>query len=130
MAGDIFDIFQLNNADLPAQMLARQMDRLDRSSDYTGSARTVINTVVFILIRFLEYRMDVTRGNDRTGAYLFADTEKAAHVGKGADDKRDQFEKALQLDCFQFLKPIFGPAAKMELSDVASGRGNRCVGPT
>jgi len=118
----VFDTFWQNGQDLPAKMLIGQMPKLSRSSDYTGKAVAVVNTVTLLLLRFVLYRMDTTFGNDHTGGYLFKDYEKTAYFAKTAEDKRDQLEKALQLDCVHRLQAYLGQNVKIELSDVSSGR--------
>ena len=89
--------------------------------------------------------MDMTRGHDPTGSYLFADAERVAAlaranvaeaaVGSTAEasrnpkggDLRDHFERALQLDCMRAIHPVLGRTAHLEVSDIAAGRADILV---
>lgn len=126
------------------RILERLVPRLLENPDYAETeARGPINAVLFHLLRFLEYRLDTTRGHDPAAAYLFADTERAAvqHVPKAAPpgpgrngsdgkggtpkaDRRDEFERALQLDCMHVMRAGFGGGVRLEMSDVAGGRAD------
>jgi hypothetical protein len=127
LAGNVFDTFWRNGQDLPSRLLASHMPLLRKSSDYAGIAASTVEAVAYMLLRLVEYRMDVTVGHDYTGGYLFKDTERTAYYGRTAGDKRDQFEKALQLDCMHRLHVFFGQAAKIEPSDIASGRADIAI---
>lgn len=117
-------------------IIRRILPRLELCEDYRSTeARLVVDAALWQLLRFLEYRMDTTRANDPSGAYLFADTErvpteKAAPQDTGAGkaggggDKRDFFEKQLQIDCMRFLNSGLGNCAKLEPIDIAGGRAD------
>jgi len=109
------------------------------------SAQPAVDAVLWSLIRFLDYRMDMTRGHDPTSNYLFADRERSApppapatpqaggkRAAKGGPapkggDQRDQFERELQLDCMRMIQPILARTARLEVSDIAAGRADILV---
>jgi hypothetical protein len=69
-------------------------------------------------------------GKGKTGAKAGAGAggkAKAKAKAKAKQDKRDYFEKALQLDCQRFLRAPLGRCARLEVSDVAGGRADILV---
>ncbi len=145
----------MRNAFTPmAQGLSPQVERIleEVAGKLTGhpdyapeTAQAAVDAVLWHLVRFLDYRMDMTRGHDPTGNYLFADRERAAPPpvppaqqtgGKGGakgspapkgGDQRDQFERELQLDCMRMIQPALARTARLEVSDVAAGRADILV---
>lgn len=117
------------------QIMDLVVAKLVQCPDYAREeARRCVNSVLWGLLRFLEFRMNMTRGNDPGSAYLFADTErihvKPKSVAKPADASsakaapRDYLEKELQLDCHKFLYVALGNSVKLEQSDLAGGRAD------
>jgi hypothetical protein len=117
------------------RILKTSQPLLVQCRDYRETeARAVVDAVFWNLLQFLNYRMDTTRGNDPSGSYLFAPTERIAtesgpeDTGSGKTktviDKRDYFEKQLQLDCMRFLRPALGVNVSLEPSDIAGGRAD------
>lgn len=118
------------------QILQGAIPALEGCGDYRDpEARAAVDAVLWNLLQFLEFRMETTRGNDYAAAYLFADTERVGSEPKAdghlvkpgkatSGDRRDHFEKELQLDCMRFLRPFLGRNARLEQSDVAGGRAD------
>lgn len=128
------------------RIIGKVVGKLAAHPDYASTeARPAVDAVLWNLVRFLDYRMDMTRGHDATGSYLFADTERAVVLSPASatraskvgvakssppsksSDRRDHFERDLQLDCMHMIQPTLGRTARLEASDIAAGRADILV---
>lgn len=128
------------------RIIEKVVRQLAAHPDYASTeARQAVDAVLWNLIRFLDYRMDMTRGHDPSGNYLFANAksaaapssedaskaggEEAAKSGPSSKggDRRDHFERELQLDCMRIIQSALGRTSRLEVSDIAAGRADILV---
>jgi hypothetical protein len=117
------------------RLLSRTVPLVAKATDYAdNTARSLIHSLLLNLFVFLEQCMTMTRGNDPNVGYLFEAEEKKVRQKQRplADrptqtvDKRDFFEKSLQLHCIRFLKAGM-LSCTVEPSDISGGRADILV---
>jgi len=115
------DYLSLQNNDISPvleRILEKCISILENIEDYKNQrVRQSFNVLLFLTLRFLENRMDMTKKNNPRLKYLF-ETEVAEKLPK---------EEELQNDYFQFMDGnISAGFTKVEVSDIASGRADVC----
>lgn len=86
-----------------------------------------VTAILWGLLNFLDYRMNTTKGHDKDGEYLFADSEWKFRSKAKDGIETDQLEKALQVDCMRSLRAFLGRNAHLETSDIGGGRADISV---
>jgi hypothetical protein len=83
-------------------------------SDYSSNAdgMRLFDTVLYLLVRFICNRLELTKGNDPTGAYLFEN-----------NDGKLPHEDQLQQDFFRWVASL-APGSDLEATNIGSGRAD------
>lgn len=113
------DYLSLQNNDISPvleRILKNCISTLENIEDYKNQrVKQSFNVLLFLTLRFLENRMDMTKKNNPRLKYLF-EPEVAEKLPK---------EEELQNDYFQFMHGnISAGNTKVEVSDIASGRAD------
>lgn len=88
-------------------------NHIDYNANMNGER--LFDTVLLWLVRFIFNRLELTKGDDPTGAYLFE-----------RDDGSLPHEDELQQDFFRWVA-TYAPGSCLELTNIASGRGDICL---
>jgi len=83
-------------------------------SDYSSNkdGMRLFDTVLYLLVRFISNRLELTKGSDPTGAYLFEN-----------NDGKLPHEDELQLDFFRWVASS-APGSDLETTNIGSGRAD------